>query len=427
MVSRRVRIPLWVIPLIYVVLSAGTGITLPRLEHAYFPIYEHAIAVSSAQAFLSAASSGMMALTAIAFSIAFLVLQFTATAYSKRLVLLSGYGRVIVHALGMCFATFVYALAALLWVDRFRDGTVPTVTTIVVGLLLIASLVLLALLVHSLTDLRVTRVLRILGDNGRAVIAATYSLRGAAVDTSTANPQSNAASILARKQVQMRYNGPPLSVRAIDTNALLNYALNARGAIVVHGAVGDTLTDGIPLLGITGTQLIGAEPVLLSAFHLAAERTFEGDPKYPIRLLVDTAIMALSPAVNDPTTAVQALDELEDLVYRLGKSDLGNGHVFDRTGELRVIVPTPTWEDYLSLAFDEIRICGSESLQVMRRLRTALDDLSESLADSDRKAAVQRFLDELDITIEQSRLTASDRAKARMEDPQGLGLTRRPP
>lgn len=90
--------------------------------------------------------------------------------------------------------------------------------------------------------------------------------------------------------------------------------------------------------------------------------------------------MPLSPAVNDPTSAVQALDQIEDLLHRLGLCDLDIGYAKDAQGILRFTFPAPTWEDYLSLAFDEIRMCGSQSLQVLRRLRAALGDLSESLA-----------------------------------------------
>ena len=96
----------------------------------------------------------------------------------------------------------------------------------------------------------------------------------------------------------------------------------------------------------------------MRAVQLAFERTSEQDPKYPIRLLVDVAIKALSPAINDPTTAVQAIDQIEDLLRRLGGHDLDAGYAHDADGVLRLIFPMPTWEDYLVLAFDEIRHCG---------------------------------------------------------------------
>ena len=158
---------------------------------------------------------------------------------------------------------------------------------------------------------------------------------------------------------------------------------------------------------------------------MAPERTFEQDPKYPLRLLVDIAINALSPAINDPTTAVQVLDQIEDLLRCLGRRVLDTGCVADEKGVLRLVFPTPTWEDYLTLAFDEIRQYGASSVQVMRRMRSALVDLADSVTEAERKAVVQRYLDHLNLTVEQSLLDVEDRVMALQEDRQGLGLSRR--
>ena len=117
----------------------------------------------------------------------------------------------------------------------------------------------------------------------------------------------------------------------------------------------------------------------------------------------------LSPAINDPTTAVQTIDQIEDLLRRLGRRELDTGHARDAKGALRLVFPMPTWEDYLTLAFDEIRQYGATSVQVMRRLRAALVGLTESLSDKERADAVRRYLEHLDLVIERSSLDAEDR------------------
>jgi uncharacterized membrane protein len=167
----------------------------------------------------------------------------------------------------------------------------------------------------------------------------------------------------------------------------------------------------------------GKERELMGAIDLARERTFEQDPKYPIRLLVDIAIKALSPAINDPTTAVQAMDQIEDLLRRLGRRDLDAGHARDSDGVFRLIFPMPTWEDYLALAFDEIRQFGATLVRVMRRLRSALAGLMESTTISARSEAAQRYIKHLDLAIDHSTLDAQDQTMARHEDRQGLGLS----
>jgi uncharacterized membrane protein len=190
-------------------------------------------------------------------------------------------------------------------------------------------------------------------------------------------------------------------------------------------AVGDTLGDESLLLRVRG----GREPIpeanLRRAIRLEMQRTFEQDPKYPIRLLVDIAIRALSPAINDPTTAVQALDQIEDLLRRLGRRELEAGYAGDETAALRVIFPTPTWEDYLTLAFDEIRQYGATSVQVMRRLRSALFDLAEGAPVPERRLALQRYLEHLDLQVERDIADVQDQQLAMQEDRQGLGLSRK--
>ena len=190
-------------------------------------------------------------------------------------------------------------------------------------------------------------------------------------------------------------------------------------------AVGDTLVEGVgsPPCSWLGTP--APEDALVSAVHLKHERTFDQDPKYPIRLLVDIAIKALSPAINDPTTAVQTIDQLEDLLRRLGSAELDAGYVFDESGALRLVFPTPTWEDYLTLAFDEIRHFGSSSVQVMRRMRSALVGLADSLPNQERLEVVRRYLEHLDRVIEASPFDVEDKIMARQEDRQGIGLSRR--
>jgi uncharacterized membrane protein len=157
--------------------------------------------------------------------------------------------------------------------------------------------------------------------------------------------------------------------------------------------------------------------------HLGSERTFEQDPKYAIRILVDVAIKALSPAINDPTTAVQALDQVEDLLLLLGRVDLSAGRVRDARGSLRLVFPVPKWEDFLVLAFDEIRYCGASSIQVMRRLRALLQDLKEHVP-SERRTALQRYLERVDNGIRRTFEDGDDRKDALEEDRQGLGLSR---
>jgi uncharacterized membrane protein len=421
--------PLWIIPLVYVIASVVAGLVLPPLEYAYFSDYDRGLAVSTAQALLAAIASGMMSLTAIVFAIAFLIVQFSASAYSKRMILLFGRDPVLFNTLGLFIGTFIYALATLSYVDREQNGSVPFFSTALVGLLLAASMVLLGMLVHRLSELQITRVLQIVGKKGRQVVRATLPrIDGQSGDEIVAlRKQAEAARAGAPTQT-LQYHGAPQAVTRFDVAALVRQATAAQGVIVMECAVGDTLAEGTTLLRVYSANAPISSATLLKAIGFARERTFDRDPKYSLRLLVDTAIMALSPAVNDPTTAVQAIDQIADLLYHVGRRVLDAGFAGDANGVLRLTFPMPTWEDYLSLAFDEIRLYGADSLQVVRRLRAAFVDLERSLDRedrADRAAAVRRFAEHLDQGIEHSAFDDLDRAAARQGDPQGLGQTRR--
>ena len=415
----------WFIPMFYVSGAVLGGLALPRIEQAYLSGYTLAVSVASAQALLSAASSGMMALTGIVFAMAFVMVQFSAIAYSPRLVLWFARDRMLFHALGAFTATFVYALFTLAWVDRGGSAKVPLFSMLLVGIMIIVSMLLFSRLMQRLGDLQIGNVLHLLGDQGRAVIGEMFRRLD---DASAApHPAKSAASTarLGRVTQTVKYFGKPRTVAKLDVDSLVALAREGQGTIVMACAVGDTLVEGSALLHVhnSGTPL--PEDALRRAVHLKRERTFEQDPKYPIRLLVDIAIKALSPAINDPTTAVQTIDQLEDLLRRLGAAELDAGYAVDESGALRLVFPTPTWEDYLTLAFDEIRHFGSNSVQVMRRMRSALVGLADALPSQERVETVRNYLEHLDRVIGASPFDVEDKRMARQEDRQGIGLSRR--
>lgn len=411
--------PLWSIPMAYTVASILLGLTLPRLEHDYLPWLTASISVASAQAFFSAVGSGMMALTGIVFAIAFVMVQFSSAAYSPRVAVVLGGDPVPFHTLGIFFATFTYSLAALVWTDRGGSGQVPLGSAGLVALLLILSMIGFGRLVQSLQALQINSVLRMTGDKGRAVILAMFPLHEGDAATPPAPPPAGTAT------QAVRHAGAPLAVRAVDIPALVGLAQRAGAVIVLECGVGDTLVDSMPLLRVHGAAAPLPEQALRAAIRLGPTRTFEQDPKYAIRLLVDIAIRALSPAVNDPTTAVQALDQIEDLLRRLGRSRLDAGQAADAAGIVRLHLRVPEWEDYLALAFDEIRQYGLGSVQVLRRLRAVLVGLAGDAVTAERRAAVQAYLLVLEQDIATAQFDPRDRGMALQEDRQGLGLPRR--
>jgi uncharacterized membrane protein len=221
----------------------------------------------------------------------------------------------------------------------------------------------------------------------------------------------------------LAHHGGPLVVQAVRTEALVALADRSNVVIVMTVAVGDTVMDGMPILRVHGTGAPPPAERLRRAVELGPDRTFEQDPKYAVRLLVDVAIKALSPAINDPTTAVQSLDQIEDLLLRMGQRDLDVGRVRAADGRLRLVMPVPTWNDLVVLALDEIRYCGATSVQVMRRMRALLEDLKEHVR-PDRRGALEYYLARVDKGIRRGFEDADDQRDALEQDRQGLGLSR---
>ena len=112
--------------------------------------------------------------------------------------------------------------------------------------------------------------------------------------------------------------------------------------------------------------------MLRSAVAFGSERTWEQDPTFAFRIVIDIALKALSPAIDDPTTAVLAIDQLHRLLRLVGMRHLRNDEILDKSGQLKVIVRTPNWDDFVNLVFSEIRGCGGE--QSADRTPAAGDD-----------------------------------------------------
>ena len=144
------------------------------------------------------------------------------------------------------------------------------------------------------------------------------------------------------------------------------------------------------------------------------------DPTFALRIVIDIALRALSAAINDPTTAVLALDQLHRLLRSAGRRNLQNSEIVDKSGRLRVILRTPNWEDFVHLAFSEIRDCGAGNLQVARRLRAMIEKLLLTLPE-DRHPALRQQLTLLDREIEKRYWHPEVLALARIGDSQGLG------
>jgi uncharacterized membrane protein len=209
-------------------------------------------------------------------------------------------------------------------------------------------------------------------------------------------------------------------VLAVDLDTLRSEALRTDGVIEFAHQVGDFAAVGEPLFLLYGGAVSADEDTLRSAVAMGPERTIEQDATFAFRVIVDIALKALSKAINDPTTAVLAIDQLHRLLRATGRRHLHDDVIRGRSGEMRAIFRAASWDDFVHLSCREIRLYGVENFQVARRLRAMLENLLAVLPEA-RGPTLREELELLDLTLERLDMLPEDLALARVPDLQGLG------
>ena len=207
---------------------------------------------------------------------------------------------------------------------------------------------------------------------------------------------------------------------AVDCVTLVQEARRTDGVIELVPRVGDFVASGEPLLVLYGGAAAIDDRILRATVAFGPERTMEQDPLFSFRIVVDIALKALSPAINDPTTAVLALDQIHRLLRVVGKRQLHGETITDELGHRRLIFRTPNWEDFVCIACTEIRSYGAGNVQIARRMRAMFDDLLASLP-ACRHHALDQQSRGLRRMIESLYAVPDDAALARLPDLQGLG------
>jgi uncharacterized membrane protein len=207
---------------------------------------------------------------------------------------------------------------------------------------------------------------------------------------------------------------------AMDIDGLARLAEAAGGAIEVVPQVGDFVARGNLLFRLCNGARAIPPSRLYALVAFGDERTPEQDPTFVFRILVDVATKALSPAINDPTTAVLAIDQIHHLLRQVGVRRLDAGEARDKEGVLRVLYRTPNWSDFVVLAVIEVRQYGADSIQVARRMRAMLDDLIR-VVPRERRPIIEEQKRLLDTGILRSFDDAEDRTRAAVGDLQGVG------
>jgi uncharacterized membrane protein len=313
--------------------------------------------------------------------------------------------------LAVLVGTLSFAFALL---RRVEEDFVPDLGVTVAGVLVVSSLLLFLFFfdrfIHRLRPVAVAALVAEAGQRTFAGVAQAARAEGIRIRTSetAADPTFVARSSRAG------------AIQVIDLDGLVRWARQHECELVLARVVGDFVPAGTVLLSVYGgTPDDAAERELRGSIALGDERTIQQDPAFALRIMVDITIRALSPAVNDPTTAVQVINHLGETLRQIGSTDL------EPAGDQRsdgpgVVMQVRRWEDFLALGVTEIREYGATSVQVMRRLRAMLDELGEEVL-PEHRAAVLDEIARLDATVAEHWSRSGDLDRANVADRQGIG------
>ena len=377
---RRTRAGL--VQLFGAVAGLALGLLLPRITT------ETSVASTRVTEKLVAVGFGILGLVGIIFTLLFLVVQWAFGSLSPRLNLFRD-DPIVWRTFGFAIGVFVFSVTAALAVGN--DPRVSVIVPVAEGIAMLVTLILIrTLLVRAFAAIQLAPALSAIAAQGRIVIDELYR-HPAASDGPPAAP-------LPPLTRTVRWPHRQAILQQLDLRRLL--AAGGQGVIVLRARIGDTLQHGAPVADLHGAgqhsagqhsadqhSAAAADAALLGGLVTGQERTFRQDPLFAFRLLADIGLRALSPAVNDPATAVQVLDTIESLLLPLAQRDLDVAEVADDPGTVRVVLALASWNDYLQMALDDLIESGARSPMVLVRARAMLTSLL-SAAPQQRKPSI---------------------------------------
>lgn len=384
----RARSAFWLVPALCAVAAIVLAVGIVEIDEQIGDFESRFLfpgPPEGARSLLGAIITSMITFTGLVFSITVVVLVLTSNQFSPRILRTFLRDRTIQWSLGIFVATFVYAMTVIRTVlGTDGDGAfVPRIAVTVAFVLVLASVGLfIGYIDHVANLIRVSSIIATIGVQSRRLVEDRYPAGPPAPAAAPTLPDGAAVVANRRPGVVVSVNEPGLAERARRNDVVV--------ALVPR--VGDYVPAGAPLLRVGGAGDLepGFEDDLVGLVAVDDERTMEQDVAFGFRQLVDIAEKALSPAVNDPTTACQAIDVMHDLLRRLATRAAPSGGVADTEGRVRVSVPRYLFDDLLAVAVAEVWHYGRDSTQVPERLTTMLRDL-ESAARPEHRPAVRRW------------------------------------
>lgn len=397
------RTQLWPLPALAVAVAVVLGVALPALDSTVDGQLPDSVSVllfsggpDAARAVLQAIAGSLITVTSLTFSLTVVTLQLASSQFSPRLLRTFTADRFVHGTLALFLAAFAFALTVLRSVrDESAGNTlfVPEISVTVAFALAIASVVGLVLfLAHLTREIRVETMMRRVDGETRDAIDRVFP-KDRPVVGALPVPKPGSFPITAASSGFLT---------SLDKDALLAAAVDSSSVIRIDREPGSSLVEGVPFatawpldagaaLGPDAREALCRD--VNHAVSTGFERTSVQDVGFGFRQLVDVAARALSPGINDPTTAVHVLGHLSALLCMLVDRQPGPDHMTDDDGRVRVVLSLPGLRGLMDLAVNQTRTYGAADADVAARLL----DLLHEVAFCDRKGLYRDVvLDHLD-------------------------------
>lgn len=379
-------------------------------EQAYEAISDLISIADDSKTIVTTVSSAMMTFIGVVFSISLVAVQMASGQLTPRVVRIFVRSRISKLTLTVFLATFLFSLLVLTSYESETDPKLVTSVPLVQSLLTMAmvGLSLLLFIAYVSAMLRLMQVGPVVDHIARESF---HMLR-----RQPAGGQDMAP--LAPETAWVAHHGRAGVLRDVNVARLVRVAGRHGVVLRLIPRIGDYVVPGMPVLAVHGEGW--PRQALRSAVSVGVERSFHQDLGFGLRQLSDIALRALSPAVNDPTTAVQCLDRIVQFLAAVVRMPLGAVQHRDRQGDVRLVQDVPGWTDLVDLGLAEVRLYAPGHPQVTRRLVAGIDDLL-LLTPQERREPLLRHRTLLVQAVERTVPEAAERAFALEPDRQGIG------
>ena len=341
-----------------------------------------------AQVILSDIATSTMTVVSIVFAILLMTLTLASMQFSPRIIVSFARDRVTQWTLGIFLGTFLYCMAALPAAHTLPIAFAPVVTVIGSIVLAIACVGLLLFFIHHISQaISVNHIVDRIASETEVVVDEVMPLPRRNVHVQTGDltePQNLNTPLLSAESGYIRF---------VDLKQLVSLATSHHVKVQVVRRVGQFVPAGTPLLMVNKAERLSPEATnaFRAAFDFGPARTLQQDVEFGVLQIVDIALKAISPAVNDPTTAIGCVDQLSRILIRFASRDMPEPRLYDLRGVSRVSIQWIDFERLLDSAFEQIRMYSKSDVAVSLRLLRALGDIAITTDDMDlRKALLKR-------------------------------------